>query len=187
MENDRKKEVINICLDHFIENGFYETSTRSLSKALKLQNAGLYYYFTSKDEAVIQCAEEAALRIENALIAPTIQDLADPDNMMKRLCLRADEMAPTMRFLAAVTGSKRYHDAMKPISEGMSRRYEYYVEKIANKLGCDKEEIEPYVYMTIAAVMNYMIFGEISFAMPQIKIVKDEIRKIYVKNIMHND
>lgn len=90
MEMDRKKEVINICLDHFIENGLYETSTRSLSRALKLQNAGLYYYFTSKDEAVIQCAEEAALRIENALIAPTIRDLADPDNMMKRLRSRAD-------------------------------------------------------------------------------------------------
>lgn len=178
MEMDRKKEVVNICLDHFIENGLYETSTRSLSKALKLQNAGLYYYFTSKDEAVIQCAEEAALRIENALIAPTIRDLADPDSMMKRLRSRADEMAPTMRFLATVSGSKRYHDGMKPISEGMAKRYEYYVDKIAEKMNCDRTEIEPYVYMTIAAVMNYMIFGELSFAMPQIKIVKDEIRKL---------
>lgn len=178
MEMDRKKEVINICLDHFIENGLYETSTRSLSKALKLQNAGLYYYFTSKDEAVIQCAEEAALRIENALIAPTIRDLADPDSMMKRLRSRADEMAPTMRFLATAIGSKRYHDGMKPISEGMAKRYDYYVGQVSKKLGCDRAEIEPYVYMTIAAVMNYMMFGEISFAMPQIKIVKDEIRKL---------
>lgn len=58
MENDRKKEVINVCLDHFIANGL-EISTRSLSEALKLQNTGLYYYFESKDEAVILCAEEA--------------------------------------------------------------------------------------------------------------------------------
>lgn len=48
MENDRQKEVINICLDHFIENGLYEVSTRSLSRALKLQNAGLYYYLQAK-------------------------------------------------------------------------------------------------------------------------------------------
>lgn len=53
MEVNRKKEVLNICLDHFIENGLYETSTRGLNKALKLQSAGLYYYFTSKDEAII--------------------------------------------------------------------------------------------------------------------------------------
>ena len=84
MENDRQKEVVNICLDRFIESGLYGVSTRSLSRALKLQNAGLYYYFASKDEAVIQCAAEAAIRIEDALIAPTIQDMAEPDNMMRR-------------------------------------------------------------------------------------------------------
>lgn len=181
MLEERKKEVIDICLDCFIKNGLYETTTRDLSKALKLQNAGLYYYFVSRDEVVIQCAEEAALRIENALIEPTISDLADPDNMMKRLRSRADEMAPTMRFLATVSGSKRYHDGMKPISEGMAKRYDYYVGQISQELGCNRDEIEPYVYMTIAAVMNYMIFGEVSFAMPQIKIVKDEIRKFLKK------
>ena len=47
METDRKKEVINICLDLFIEKGLTATSTRDLSSALKLQNAGLYYYFES--------------------------------------------------------------------------------------------------------------------------------------------
>lgn len=36
MEPDRKKEVINVCLDHFIEKGLSETSTRSLSSALKI-------------------------------------------------------------------------------------------------------------------------------------------------------
>lgn len=75
MENDRKKEVINICLDLFIEKGLTSTSTRSLSSALKLQNAGLYYYFESKDEAVIACAEEAALRLEKCLIAPAMREI----------------------------------------------------------------------------------------------------------------
>lgn len=41
MLEERKKEVIDICLDCFIKNGLYETTTRDLSKALKLQNAGL--------------------------------------------------------------------------------------------------------------------------------------------------
>ena len=102
MEPDRKKEVINVCLDHFIEKGLSETSTRSLSGALKLQNAGLYDYFSRKDEAVILCAEEAALRLENALLLPALKDLSNPDLMVNRLQSRADEMAPTMRFLASV-------------------------------------------------------------------------------------
>ncbi len=175
---ERKKEVIDICLKLFVENGLFETSTRDLSRALNLQNAGLYYYFPSKDDAVLQCAEEAAIRIERALIEPTIRDLSDPDGMMKQLQTRADEMAPMMRFLAAANGSKRYHDALKPVTERMAGRYHYYVDRIAKELHCDRDEIEPYVYMTIAAVMNYMIFGELAFAMPQIRVVKDEVRKL---------
>lgn len=178
----RKKEVVDICLEHFVENGLYETSTRSLSKALKLQSSGLYYYFTNKDDAVIQCAEEAAIRIETALIAPTVYDLADPDNMMKRLRQRADEMASTMRFLATVCACKRYKNDIKPVIERMNKRYAHYTDKIAEKLQCTTEEIEPYVYMTIAAVINYMIFDELSFVLPQIKMVKDEIRKLTGKN-----
>lgn len=98
MSGERKAEVINICLDHFIEQGLFATSTRSLSKALKLQSGGLYNHFSSKDEAVIVCAEQAAIRLEETLISPAIKDMSDPDRMMRRLYSRADEMAPTMKF-----------------------------------------------------------------------------------------
>ena len=178
MEPDRKKEVINVCLDHFIEKGLSETSTRSLSGALKLQNAGLYYYFSSKDEAVILCAEEAALRLENALLLPALKDLSNPDLMMNRLQSRADEMAPTMRFLASVCASKRYKDSVKPVLDRLSRRYDHYTDLIAKKLNCNKEVIEPYVYLTITSVANYMIFAEEGIIAPQMKLVKKAIKNL---------
>ena len=178
MEPDRKKEVINVCLDHFIEKGLSETSTRSLSAALKLQNAGLYYYFSSKDEAVILCAEEAALRLENALLLPALKDLSNPDLMMNRLKSRADEMAPTMRFLASVCASKRYKDGVKPVLDRLSRRYDHYTDLIAKKLNCNKEVIEPYVYLTITSVANYMIFAEEGIIAPQMKLVKKAIKNL---------
>ena len=178
MINDRKKEVINICLDHFIDNGLSDTSTRGLSSALKLQNAGLYYYFTSKDEAVIACAEEAALRLEQALIMPAIKELKDPDRMMEQLQVRADEMAPTMRFLVSVCSNKRYIQSVKPVLDRLAERYDHYTDKIAKNLKCQKLEIEPYVYMIITAVANYMIFAEDSVIAPQMDIAKTAIKRI---------
>ncbi len=178
METDRKKEVINICLDHFIEKGLSKTSTRSLSSALKLQNAGLYYYFNSKDEAVIACADEAARRLEETLILPAIRDIHSPDFMMKRLRSRANEMAPTMGFLATVCADKQYKDSMKPILDRLTERYKHYAEQVAKKLNCSKEQVEPYVYITITAVANYMIFGEDSYIYPQIKLVKGAIKSL---------
>lgn len=178
MEVDRKKEVVNVCLDHFIEKGLSETSTRSLSSALKLQSGGLYYYFSSKDEAVVLCAEEAAIRLENALITPALRDIGNPELMMKRLQSRADEMAPTMRFLVSVCTSKRYKESVRPILDRLADRYEHYAEMIAKKLNCGLDEIEPYVFMTITAVANYMIFAEDGIIAPQMKLVKSAISQI---------
>ena len=178
MEIDRRKEVINICLDLFIEKGLTATSTRSLSRALKLQDAGLYYYFETKDEAVIACAEEAALRLENALIPSALRDIGDPDIMMKRLQSRADEMAPTMRFLVTVCASSQYKDKMKPALDRLTDRYGHYAEQVAKKLSCNKEDVEPYVYLVITAVANYMIFAEDSLVAPQMQIAKEAIRNL---------
>lgn len=182
MGTDRKKEVINICLDHFIENGLAETSTRSLSSALQLQNAGLYYYFESKDEAVILCAEEAVIRLENSLLYPALKDIIAPDIMIKRLRSRADEMAPTMRFFVSVCTSMRYKDEMKPLLDRLSDRYATYVIKIAAALNCDQNEIAPYVHMAITAVANYMIFAEETLIKSQLNIVKDEIKNLQRRN-----
>ena len=97
---DRKKEIVRKCLDVFTKKGLVSTTSRDLSAALNLQNAGIYYYFKSKDDLVIACAEEAAITMETQLIAPLINQLNEPDEMMDRLRKKADEYAPLMRFLA---------------------------------------------------------------------------------------
>lgn len=177
MDNDRKKEVINVCLDHFISNGL-ETSTRSLSKALKLQNAGLYYYFDSKEQAVLLCAEEAAIRLETTLIAAAMKDIRNPDAMMKNLRTRADELSPTMRFFVSVCVSNAYKGQIQPVLDRLTERYGSYAEKFAKKLNCETDEIEPLVYMGISAVANYMIFKEDAVIYPQIEIIKLQLDRL---------
>lgn len=183
MEIDRKKQVINICLDLFIEKGLTATSTRELSSALKMQNAALYYYFESKDDAVIACAEEAAIRLENALIPSALKDIAEPDVMMVNLQKRADEMAPTMRFLVTVCASTQYKDKMKPALNRLAKRYDHYAEQVASKLNCNKEDIEPYVYMIVTAVSDYMIFAEDALVYPQIQIAKAAIKRFISSSV----
>lgn len=116
---DRKKEVLNACLNLFIEKGLSKTSTRDLSSAMKLQSSGMYYYFSSKDEFIIACAEEATLRIEKLLIATVIKEVrtpAVPAVLMELLQKKAIDMAPTMKFFASVCCSdKRYEKLIKPV------------------------------------------------------------------------
>lgn len=160
MEADRKKEVINAFPDLFVSKGVSETSVRDFSNAINLQVSGMYYYFESKDDAVVTCAEEAAIQSEYNLIAPALKDISDLERMFKRLFLRANEMALMMRFFVQVCASPRCSDCMQQALDRLTERYTIYAEKLAERLGCAKENVELYLYMTITAMTNYMIFDE---------------------------
>ena len=175
---DRKKEILNICLNLFIEKGLSKTSTRDLSSAMKMQSSGMYYYFNSKDELVIACAEEATQRIENALLEAAIETVKTPELMMQQLQTKAIEMAPTMNFFVSVCSDKRYEELIKPVLQKVGKRYEDYCKRFSNILDCRLEEITPYVHMCIIAISNFMIFKEASFVTPQIKAVQLKLEKI---------
>lgn len=174
----RHEEVVSTCLDQFVKKGLYKTTSRDLSKALKLQNAGLYYYFQSKDDAVIACAEEASFLLEDGLIVPALGDIYDPEILVKNLFSRADSLAPMMRFLAQVCSANEYMDAMKPALFRLSQRYQEYAKRFAQKLRCDVQTVEPFVYMSISSISNYMLFGEQSYIIPQMEMVKAKLTEI---------
>ena len=175
---DRKEEVISTCLEQFVKKGLYRTTSRDLSKALKLQSAGLYYYFTTKDEAVIACAEEASFLLEDGLIVPALSDLNDPDLLVSNLFSRADALAPMMRFLVQVCSANEYREAMKRALVRLSHRYQEYSKRFANKFDSPVQEVEPYVYMCISSISNYMLFGEQSYIVPQMEMVKGKLKEM---------
>lgn len=174
--NERRKEVLDTCLDTFISNGLSETTVRDLSTALNLQSGGIYYWFKDKDEAVVACAEEAALRLENSLIFPALNDIKDPDQLMKRLQVRADEMRPTMKFFASVCALSKYEGRMQPVLVRLAERYERYAQRFAEELHCDFNEVAPYVYFAITTITDYMIFGEAKYIFPQIELIKTALK-----------
>ena len=177
MDNsDRRKEILNVCLDTFINKGLSETTVRDLSTALKLQSGGIYYWFKDKDEAVVACAEEAALRLENSLIFPALKDIKDPDKMIKRLKIRADEMRPTMKFFASVCALSKYEERMQPVLDRLAESYEAYARRFSKELNCDFDAVAPYVYFAITTITDYMIFGEAKYIFPQIELIKTALK-----------
>ena len=100
--------MIGICLDCFVEKGLTVTTTTDLCNANNLQNGGIYYYFDTKEEMVLACAEEAISRIEQGAFSIALEDIKDVANMMDHLGTLADELSPVMRFLVSVCVSQEY-------------------------------------------------------------------------------
>lgn len=177
MENAEKRDVaIKACLAVFLEKGLYSTTSRDLSRAMKLQSGGLYYYFAAKDEAVLACAEEASFLLENGLILPALEDSDDPPELLDNLRARADSLAPTMKFLAQVCSENRYRKAMQPALERLERRNREYVRQFSAKYYCQTGQIEPYVYLCITAMVSYMLFGKTACIEPQLRLVECFLR-----------
>lgn len=175
---DRKEEILTTCLNQFVEKGLYRTTSRDLSGALKLQNSGLYYYFKSKDEAVIACAEEASFLLEDGLIIPALADTDNADRLIANLYKRSTNLAPMMRFLSQVCSANEYRDAMKPALFRLEQRFRDYALRFARKLNCDVEVIEPYFSMCVSMMSNYMLFGECAYISPQIRIVTEKLNEL---------
>lgn len=175
---ERKKKVISMCLDRFIAQGLSETTVRDLGDAAQLKAAGIYWYFGSKDDAVLSCAEEASLRLENNMLAPVIREVTKPDYMIKRLYSRAKDMAPTMRFLAQVCSTPKYSQSMEGTLRSFTNRCDSYSSKIASRLGCKARDVEPYLLMGISAFTNYMIFGDQYYISHQVKMIEKALNEL---------
>ena len=182
MNEDKKKEkrneIIGVCLDCFVEKGLTVTTTKDLCTAANLQNGGIYYYFSTKEEIVLACAEEAINRIEKSAFGIVLEDISDIRSMMDRLVTLADKMSLTMRFLVSVCVSHEYEEQIKPSLVRLASRYPYYTDKIAEILGCTKDEVEPFIHLSILAINNYMIFSERALFDPQIESVKKELMSL---------
>ena len=175
---ERTKEIIGICLDCFVEKGLTVTTTTDLCNANNLQNGGIYYYFDTKEEMVLACAEEAISRIEQSAFSIVLEDINDVANMMDHLVTLADELSPVMRFLVSVCVSREYGEKVKPSLVRLAARYPYYTGRIAEILDCTDEEVAPFVHLSILAINNYMIFAERALFDPQIEAVKKELSRL---------
>ena len=171
-DGEKRAKAIAACLDQFCNKGLYETTSRDLSKALKLQSGGMYQYFKTKDEAVIVCAEEAAFLLEKYLVKEAIREIQDIDTMFDGLMNRADKLSHMMQFLAQVCCVPKYRKKMEPVLSRLTQRYKNYACQFAEHLNCSLDEVEPYFYICVTTISDYMVFGEKDTALPQINLAK---------------
>ena len=178
---EKRKEIVGVCLDCFVEKGLTVTTTKDLCTAAKLQNGGVYYYFATKDEIVMACVDEAINRMEKSAFDLVLEDISDVERMTERLSELADTMSPTMRFLVSVCVSREYGEKIKPALVRLASRYPYYTNKITEILGCTRSEVEPFVHLAILAINNYMIFNERALFDPQIEAAKRELMRLVAR------
>ncbi len=181
MEPARKQEIVSICLDTFVKKGLAHTPTRDLCSALNLNSGGVFYYFKTKDEIVIACAEEAILRIEENLMGAVLKEIEAPRQMIDHVCTLAKTMQPLMQFFVSVCSCAKYKEAIRPILEGLTKRLEQYAKVLADTLQCETKELTPYLYIGINTMLSYMLFGQEHTSAPQLDLIHNVLVSLLKK------
>lgn len=183
-EVNRRKEIVDVCLKKFIEKGLYETTSRDLTDALNMSPSALYYHFKNKDDVVVQCAEAAAIRVEETLLLPGL-GLADGEKELEEQSKENfAEMQAVSRFFTQVCTANKYREQMKPALRRLREREASYCETVAQNMGCTKEELAPWFFAIIAASQSYMIFGAEAYSSSPLEFIKPASRlfkETYVK------
>lgn len=181
---NRRRKIVDTCLQKFIEKGLYETTSRDLTDALNMTPGALYYHFKNKDDAVLECAEEASLRLEELLLLPALELMEDTNEIEEHHVKNPDEAQAMTRFLAQVCTANKYREQMKPILARIREREYAYCKKFADKLGCSAEKLAPWFFAIVAASQSYLIFGQDAysstphdFIQPAFRLFKENLKK----------
>lgn len=174
--NSKRNAVINVCLEQFVDKGLYGTTSRDLSKALNLQSAGMYSYFENKDDAIVACAEQAAIRLEQQLFGVAFECLRSEKRDLSPVKILAKELSPMMRFFTQVCSTDKYEEQMRPILKKLSHRYESYVDGVAKITSLPVEKARPLVFIGVTAIANYMVYQEDAYIDPLLNIVAKELQ-----------
>jgi len=180
-QTEKTIEIIDKCLSYLMKVGLYKATSRELSLESGLNKTGLYYYFKSKDDVVLACAERAVRLISDNIMLPTIQEIIESTFDVNKFMSKAKEIIPMMNFLIQVYSESTYREEMTPFFSKANDMYQKYAERIASKADMDIELLRPYISSCITTISNYMIFNDETYLAPQFGLIMDGIDKVKTK------
>jgi AcrR family transcriptional regulator len=83
----KRAEICRTAARIFHDRGFDATSVSDIARALGMTKAGLYHYFTSKEELLLEIMMFGLDRVRDEVIAPA-RAIADPEERLRQIVTR---------------------------------------------------------------------------------------------------
>lgn len=87
LPGEKKKLILNVCIEEFSENGYENASTNRMVKKINISKGSLFKYFNTKEELYIYVIDYVVNHITEE-ITKSVKDL--PTDIFERLCVLAE-------------------------------------------------------------------------------------------------
>lgn len=109
----------------FFERGFELTSVSDIADALSITKAGLYYYFTSKQDLLFRIVTLGLDSVKNEVLDPA-RDIRDPEERLKFIILNHGRLAAEGNHAVIIISHEINSLTSTQREAVMKRRREYF-------------------------------------------------------------
>ena len=179
---ERARELLEICFNVFCENGLENTGMQKLADACKVTKAGLIYYFGSKDSLVVEATAYCMAKVEDDFMAKAPSNFEDIERFLQEMpYLTAKLHGAKYRFMYQVYASPKYREHGKAFFKGVNVRYRKYAEMLSGKLQMPAEYIQGMTYMFVRACVHYTLFEDEEYLNLQLNAIRASLRTFIKK------
>ena len=173
---ERGRELLEVCFDTFCRYGLENTSMQKLSEACGVTNAALVYYFGSKDNIVIESTALCMAKVEDDFMVRAPQSLDDIERFLREMpYVTAELHGAKYRFMYQVYSSPKYIEHGREFFKGVNIRYHRYAEILSDKLGLPVDFIQGMIYIFVRACVHYAMFGDEEYLNLQLQTIRTSL------------
>ena len=172
----RKAAIMETCFDCYAENGLTGTGIQALADACGLSKGGLYTYFDTLDDLIVESTAYCMSKVEDDFmrLAPT-----RPEDIQRFLdevpYWTAQRHGKKYRLMYQVYTHPKYIEQGKAFFAGVSKRYHAYARQMEPLLGMPCDVITPLIFIFVRASVHYALFEDEYYLKSQMSVLKQSI------------
>lgn len=158
-EKEIKKDVIlSKCFECLTKKGIESTTIRDFSRATKMAASSIYYWFSDKDEIVLDAVKWGLNENVKVLFDYAFSHTEDLYKLCEGIKTIAKEKKMQFRLIFQVATSPQYGKRVRAYSVWLENMYKKYTETLSKHLNMPFEKLYPFVKLFISVFIDCIIW-----------------------------
>lgn len=160
MDTVQKEEMLKKCFDYFVEHSLEGITMRKMCDQTGIAISSAYYWFGNKDKVILEATEWGLKYVSEKLFSFVHEYRDNLECIILTFPEYTMKYKEQLRFIHQVATSKRYGNEMRPIANRLTLLYDKYCATFASDFNCSDKDLQPYVYLFISAILDYVVWND---------------------------
>lgn len=155
----KRDYIIQKCFECFVKNGIEGTTTRDFCAEADINANTLYYYFSSKNDILVECVNYGFAQLENALFDALKEFDKSSFDIFPHLAKIVMDHAPQMRFLHQAVSSPAFEKYRENQFKRVNAFYDRLGRELAKRFEVPYDLIKDYIFDIMTLLSYYTLWG----------------------------